>query len=287
MKSNKIYIVIFITGLCWASCSDLLISGLKNELSHFYLECLRMMNNIALFGVSAFFLYRTIQKQQHQLKTSELQYRSLFEANPNPMLIFHTESYVFTAVNDAAIAKYGFEKEEFLKMTIWDIRPPEDRGLLAETLKVTHDDTREMGLWRHMKKSGEIFWVSIVTHNITFDQAPCRTVMATDMNEVVLSEQKLRAAYQKEKDLNAQLAGNYEVMVSQHAILQDIAWSNSHELRRPVCSVLGLTGLLKDAVRQEEIMEYVSLLETCTEELDQIIKDTSRKINQLELVDLH
>jgi PAS domain S-box-containing protein len=282
MKSHKIYILIFITGLCWASCSDFLISGLEKDTPHFYLECLRMVNNVLLFGITAFFLYKNIQKQQHQLKISEAQYRSLFESNPNPMWLFHRETYVFVAVNDAAVAKYGFCKEEFLKMVIWDIRPSEDIGPLMATLKTSHPDTSEMGMWRHIKKSGEVFWVSITMHDITFDQQRCSMVMATDMTEIVTNEQKLRLAYQNEKDLNNKLEDNYQVILSQHATLQEIAWSNSHELRKPVCSVLGLVGLLKEAATEEEIRLCLVFMETCTEELDQIIQKTIIKISKLE-----
>jgi signal transduction histidine kinase len=119
-------------------------------------------------------------------------------------------------------------------------------------------------------------------HDITFNQQPCSMVMATDMTDIVTNEEKLRLAYQNEKDLNTQLAGNYQVILAQHNILQEIAWSNSHELRKPVCSVLGLTGLLKDAATEEEIREYLTLLEACTEELDQIIQKTISKISELE-----
>jgi len=282
MKSQKIYILIFITGLCWASSSDFLISGLKNDTSQFYLECLRMINNILLFGITAFFLYKNIQKQQYQLKISEAQYRSLFESNPNPMWLFHKDTFAFVAVNDAVIAKYGFSKNEFLNMTIWDIRPTEDICLLIETLKISHQDTCDMGLWRHVKKSGEVFWVSIAMHDITFNQQPCSMVMATDMTDIVIKEQKLKEAYQHEKELNIQLANNYEMIVAQHATLQEIAWSYSHEVRKPVCSVLALTGLLINAVTREEMQEYLTLLETCTEEIDQIIKEKILRISQLE-----
>jgi PAS domain S-box-containing protein len=282
MKANKVYILIFIIGLCWASCSDILISTIKNDIPHIYLEYLRMINNIALFGVSAFFLYKNIKKQQHQLQISEAQYRSLFESNPNPMWLFHKEKHHFVAVNDAMIAKYQYSRNEFSAMSIWDIRPKEDYGLLLEVLKETHQDTCEMGSWRHIKKSGEFFWVSIVTHDIFFNQQPCMMVMATDITEVILKEEKLRKAYQKEKDLNSQLAENYNMILSQHDILQDIAWSNSHDLRRPLCSVMGLTTLLEDASTEAEIKEYLPLLAICTRELDEIIQKTSMKIDQLE-----
>ena len=60
------------------------------------------------------------------LLTSERKYRLLFDGNPLPMWVFDRETLRFLAVNDAAIAHYGFSREEFLAMGIADIRPPEE-----------------------------------------------------------------------------------------------------------------------------------------------------------------
>ena len=45
---------------------------------------------------------------------------------PYPMWIYDLESLAFLDVNAAAIETYGFSREEFLKMTLLDIRPSED-----------------------------------------------------------------------------------------------------------------------------------------------------------------
>ena len=50
----------------------------------------------------------------------------LFEKSPNPTWIFDSETLRFLDVNQAAIDLYGWSREEFLKMSILDIRPPED-----------------------------------------------------------------------------------------------------------------------------------------------------------------
>src|SRR5215208_4338508 len=60
------------------------------------------------------------------LRESEREYRLLFDENPNPMWVCDTETFRFLAVNEAAIEKYGYTREEFLAMTILDIRPEED-----------------------------------------------------------------------------------------------------------------------------------------------------------------
>src|SRR5437870_2089863 len=56
----------------------------------------------------------------------------LFQANPQPMWVYDVETLAFLAANDAACKKYGYTRDEFLRMTIKDIRPPEDLSRLTE-----------------------------------------------------------------------------------------------------------------------------------------------------------
>ena len=58
-------------------------------------------------------------------------YQRLFEANPVPMWIYDLQTLGFLDVNEVACQKYGYSREEFLAMTIRDIRPPEDIAAFA------------------------------------------------------------------------------------------------------------------------------------------------------------
>ena len=62
----------------------------------------------------------------HQAREAERRLRLLFEANPQPMWIFDVETLEFLAVNDAAVRHYGYSRDEFLDMTIMDVRPAEE-----------------------------------------------------------------------------------------------------------------------------------------------------------------
>src|SRR5918996_1051044 len=53
----------------------------------------------------------------------------LFESHPLPMWVYDVETLRFLAVNDAALRRYGYTRDEFLQLTITDIHPPEDAGL--------------------------------------------------------------------------------------------------------------------------------------------------------------
>jgi PAS domain S-box-containing protein len=88
------------------------------------------------------------------LRRSEERYRLLFERHPAPLWLLDPETLRFLAVNDAAIETYGYSREEFLGMTIEDIRPPEDRGWLRETVRRLGDSRNQARLWRHQRKDG-------------------------------------------------------------------------------------------------------------------------------------
>src|SRR5690554_733658 len=60
------------------------------------------------------------------LKESEKRYRDLFHLSPQPMWVYDVETLAFLDVNQAAVEHYGYSKEEFLSMTILEIRPPDE-----------------------------------------------------------------------------------------------------------------------------------------------------------------
>ncbi|MBK9410195.1 MAG: PAS domain-containing protein [Gemmatimonadetes bacterium] len=64
-----------------------------------------------------------------RLEASELRYRSMFEGSPVPLWVIDRESHRFLAVNEAAIDAYGYSHDEFLAMTIFDIRPASEFGV--------------------------------------------------------------------------------------------------------------------------------------------------------------
>lgn len=106
-KSLYVPILFFAIILGWIACSDTIISYLDKGMSLGSVNIIRSLNDLVVFGVIVFLLYRIIIQQRNKLIDSEKQYRSLFESNPNPMWVYHKHTWAFIAVNDAAIYKYG------------------------------------------------------------------------------------------------------------------------------------------------------------------------------------
>ena len=122
-------------------------------------------------------------------------FQQLFSANPQPMWVYDTETLAFLEVNDAAVARYGYSREEFLRMGIAHIRPREDvPALLADVARTRGNDLRLSSQWRHRTRDGRILDVEITSHALHFKGRPARLVVAQDMTARVRAEAALRSS---------------------------------------------------------------------------------------------
>jgi diguanylate cyclase (GGDEF)-like protein/PAS domain S-box-containing protein len=116
-----------------------------------------------------------------RLQQSESQYRMLFEHNPHPMWVYDLATLRFVAVNAAAAAHYGYTAEEFLAMTIRDIRPAEDLEALEMSVRDLQSLGKTYGEWRHRKRDGSLMQMEITSDRIVFNYQPSRLVLAHDV----------------------------------------------------------------------------------------------------------
>ena len=143
---------------------------------------------------------RVARKQEYATAPGtegEQQYRQLFECNPHPMWIFDFETLAFLAVNDAAVYHYGFTREEFLSMTIKDIRPSEEISKLLADIEKDHVGHDVAGIWKHRKKDGTVFDVEIVSHELIWSGRRAKLTLAMDITERRKAEQALREAEER------------------------------------------------------------------------------------------
>ncbi len=144
--------------------------------------------------------YRDVTERvlaDEKLQKSEETYRYLFANHPHPMWIYDLKTLAFLEVNDAAIAKYGYSRAEFLQMTIKDIRPVEELSHLMENLAQPRQVMEYSEGWHHRLKNGEMIDVSITSHTIQFGGREAVLVVAQDITERRQVEEKLRESQLK------------------------------------------------------------------------------------------
>lgn len=161
----------------------------------------------------------TEQKRAEQaLLESEEKYRYMFAKNPQPMWIYDLETLKFLEVNDAAIDHYGYCKDDFLNMTLKDIRPEEDIPALLKDVELTKIEFNPSGEWRHRKKDGSIIDVEITSHSVTFNGRNARHVLIKDVTERKLFEKRITDSLKEKevllKEVHHRVKNNFQVIIS-------------------------------------------------------------------------
>ena len=147
------------------------------------------VSNISLLvgTLSGIIHRRQIEDRLHE---SEKQYRLLFQNNPLPMMAYDLETLRFVAVNEAAVLQLGYSAEEFLSMSLLDIRPPEDRDRLLQMMTALGRGNYS-GVWRHLRKNGTILDVEVHSDTVVFDGHSARLALTNDVTERLRSEREV------------------------------------------------------------------------------------------------
>ncbi len=135
------------------------------------------------------------------LKISEATYRNLFERNPMPMLIWEENTRNILAVNNALINHYGYSKEEFLSMTINDMRGAEFMYQLENRFNIYPFDLSRIPNIKHMKKNGDLIDVEIMSHSFLFEGRRANNVMIQDVTDRKRVEQAVMDSEERYRNL--------------------------------------------------------------------------------------
>jgi len=216
-----------------------------------------------------------------------LQFERLFNEYPIPMWIYEKATMRFLSVNNAATEKYGYSKKEFLKLTLKDIRNEEDIPLFLENAAEYCSGDEYRGIWKHRKKDGANFFVEIYSLAATYYGKNARFIMAKDVDaqiQAVKEARELGMRYELQAQLtHDRLVKQASQLEEQNKALKEIAWINSHEIRRPVVSILSIAGLFdksnQDLHLNTQLMEW---LHESTRQLDEIIHKIEHKVKTLQ-----
>ena len=230
------------------------------------------------------------KRAERLLRESEERHRKFFENTPHPTWVFDRETLRFLAINAAAVRKYGYSREEFLTMTLKDIRPPEDIPALLETVKSLGDGHETNGTWRHLLKDGSLIDTENTSYGLTFLGRPARVVVAVDVT------QRKRAEAEKRQFIDSLAAANKELELRNREVERatqlksKFLASMSHELRTPLNAIVGFSDLLAEGtpgelnVKQKRFVDHIKKGSAHLLQLINDILDLSKiEAGQLEL----
>ncbi|HXF96088.1 MAG TPA: PAS domain S-box protein [Gemmatimonadales bacterium] len=165
--------------------------------------------------------------------------RLLFESHPLPMWVYDVETLGFLAVNDAAVLQYGYTRDEFLAMTIKDIRPPEDVPALLAVVADLGDGSHVAGPWRHRRKDGTVFEAEVASQAVSWGGRRARLVVGQDVTGRTRVQQSLLAHEERYRTILATIEeGYYEVDLAGKLTFANDALARI--LGHPAAEVIGL-----------------------------------------------
>lgn len=142
-----------------------------------------------------------LKKAQNELKASEEKYKLLFKDSPLPMWVYETTNFRILDVNEAAILHYGYSKDEFMQLSLLDLRPQEEVNRFIEQSQKNQTGIRKTGVWKHKLKNGTIIDVEINSHDIQYNDLTGRLVVAVDITNKLKNEEEIKRTSDQLREL--------------------------------------------------------------------------------------
>jgi PAS domain S-box-containing protein len=378
LKSGRfvIPIIYLVVGVIWILISDRVLIALAFHTDEYLYNLLNSAKGVIYVFVTALALGLLISKFERNLVNSERQYRNMYLSNPYPIWFLDPISYQFISVNDAASFYYGYSKEEFKNMTIFDIHQALEIPAVKHFFSKSHAAGYEFAKWCHLKKDGKQIYVNISSLLTILDEKPAIMVFVIDITEKVAFEQdlvksqielestlssisdsyftvnrdwvitsansnfyertstsaevigktvkstfpdaeesvifqagtramqegiptKIEAYYASLKkwlhvacyptqegiavyftDITDRKEREAEI-IRQNELLKKVSWLNSHEIRKPVASMISLVELLKTSSDPIETTQIIERIQECTSTLDDLLHEINKLASKI------
>lgn len=215
---------------------------------------------VAISSLIIFFLVLHFEKGREtarkQTNIALDSFQQLFERNPLPVWVYDTTSLRCLAANAAVSAEYGYTQEEFLRLKITALHPPEDLEKILAFISRVKAQPRASH-WRHVRKDGSVVDVEVTSHPISFAGHEARLIVAQNVTARKIAERALAEA----------LAAKSEAQLAKTRFLSSI----SHEMRTPLHTMTGYLDLLVNEQDPKMRAEYGEVVQRSGGELLDLI----------------
>ena len=150
--------------------------------------------NLPKYFVAAGMILTLLEQEIRSAELASEQYRLLFVSNPHPMWMYDRGSLEFLQVNDAAVAHYGYSREEFERLRLLDLQPSGGHETQSELRAA--EPKQLSGPWKHLRHDGSTVQVDIASQPLLLDGKEVTFALMQDVTERQrLHDQLVRQAH--------------------------------------------------------------------------------------------
>ncbi|MGN6394959.1 MAG: PAS domain S-box protein [Mucilaginibacter sp.] len=206
-------------------------------------------------------LERKVKEQTGRILANELRFRKLIENSYDGITLLDRNFRAFYR-SPSASRIIGWSDEEREDMTIDSFIHPDDTSQVhALFTKIKKSPSLPVIVsFRSLHRNGNYIWLECLFTNMLADP---------HINAIVCNF----------RDITSRINSENEIL-QQNAMLKEISWTSSHEVRRPVASILGLVDLIGLSEDPSEKEEFIKLIGRCAKDLDDMVHLINDKINQ-------
>jgi PAS domain S-box-containing protein len=211
------------------------------------------------------------KRSENTLKESEERYRTLIEVSPDPIFVYDSQGRV-TYLNKAFEKTFGWSYKE-VKNTYIDFVPSHEMEKTQKAIKHLMNGEPVLLESQRLTKDGRLLHVQVKADLLYDVQGVVEgsIVVSRDITELKKTESKLKKAYYKLKDIQAQL-----IQSAKLASIGELAAGVAHELNQPLMimrmdSQLTKRIMKKKKLTTENIIELQDTIERNTKRMMKII----------------
>ncbi|MDQ3125921.1 MAG: ATP-binding protein [Pseudomonadota bacterium] len=201
------------------------------------------------------------------LKKREQSFKLLFENNPVPMVLVDSEAGAFIDVNAAACRQYGYDRDAFLQMRIFDILADDEKGAFITAMEGGLPGVYSAErVWKHLTRDAQELLIAPYVVAMTFEGRPALIGALIDVTQQTQVENELKATAEG-------LARARDAAESANLAKSEFLANMSHEIRTPLNGVVAMAEKLGTCALRPAEREMVDIIRTSGDALSHLLAD--------------